>query len=642
VVPLCTFLTGALFYFHSTCLIKRTINNFEGVTAIATRIPEEFINEVSSKTNIVDVISRYVQLKKQGKQLMGLCPFHEERTPSFSVSEEKQFFHCFSCGRGGNVFKFIMEEEQKSFPEAVIEVAEMSNINVPSEFQGGGQSTNNSQHHTYLTMYEDVAKLYSHVLTKTEGGTQALKYLHNRNIDDEMINTFDIGYAPNNSNLLLQFFKDRDIDESTLRKSGLFAENENGEIFDRFRDRVMIPIKDETGHIIAFSGRILNKAQGIAKYMNSPETPIFDKGKTLFNLDLAKKSIRDKKSVILFEGFMDVMSAYRAGVTNGVASMGTSLTDQQLYSLSRLTDQINVCYDGDDPGVEATYRALTQLNDDRFEYGVISIPDKKDPDEFIRSEGAEKFRQLTDNSVQMPISFILNYFKRNYNLSNDRDKMKFLDQALQEIVKLRSPVEVDMYVGRLADELNLTKDIVNAQMTIVKRKQNLAKPANNYQNVQKAKLAESTANVPQKFDRIEKSERNLLYWAFDYPEIRVRLSSNDFEFVHSSYQKIFDALIAYEHSHGLEDKEIDPAQFSNVLDSDSSNIVSDITFKEMPSMYSDDEINDYFYNIQNSGLEFQLSDINRQLKKAAMVGDNKLQLELAQKLINVRKLLSND
>lgn len=606
---------------------------------MATRIPQEFIDEVTSKTNIVDVISKYVQLKKSGKNLFGLCPFHEERTPSFSVAEDKQIFHCFSCGRGGNVFKFIMEMENKSFPEAVTEVAQMGNIPVPDQYEAKNNQYQNSDSQTLLKMYADAAKLYSHILMKTENGSNALKYLRNRQLDDDLIQTFGIGYAPNNNNLLLQFFKDRDIKEDILRKSGLFAQNEAGELFDRFRDRVMIPITDESGNIIAFSGRILDKEASTAKYLNSPETEIFNKGKTLFNLNNAKKEIREKGNVILFEGFMDVISAYKAGVTNGVASMGTSLTDQQLYVLSRLTNQINICYDGDDPGVEATYRALTQLTDERFTYGVISIPDKKDPDEFIKSEGSEKFQNLA-NSVQTPISFILNYFKRNYNLNNEHDQLEFLNQSLKEIVKLQSPVEVDMYVGKVADEMNVSKDAINKELDALRRQISIQKPANNYKDVQQHALEKVTSSVRPKYDRLEKSERYLLYWAINFPEIRINLKGDGFKFVHQNYQRIFDSLLSFAEQNDAAE-EINISDFMNILDDDDKNLLAELEMMNMPVEYNDQEIDDYMNNIKNSGLESQLSDINQQLKKAAMVGDNKLQLELTQQLIKVRRILSN-
>ncbi|WP_057765329.1 DNA primase [Companilactobacillus tucceti] len=606
---------------------------------MATRIPQEFIDEVTSKTNIVDVISKYVQLKKAGKNFVGLCPFHEERTPSFTVTEEKQFFHCFSCGRGGNVYKFIMEMESKSFPESVIEVAKMGNIPIPDSYQTENTNYQNSDSRTLLKMYEETAKLYSHILLKTENGSKALKYLNNRDIDKNLIETFNLGYAPNNSDLLLQFFRDRDISEDILKKSGLFAENQQGQLFDRFRDRMMVPITDEAGNIVAFSGRILDKDASTAKYLNSPETEIFSKSKVLFNLSNAKKSIRDNQNVILFEGFMDVLSAYKSGVTNGVASMGTSLTDQQLYTLSRLTNQINICYDGDDPGVEATYRALTQLNDDRFTYGVISVPDKKDPDEYIRSEGSEKFRNLVKNGVQTPISFILNYFRRHYNLNNEHDQLEFLNQSLQEIVKLDSPVEVDMYVGRVADEMNVSKESINKELDALRRSNAIKAPANNNDNVKRESLIRSTASAETtKFNRIEMSERCLLYWTINFPELKANLKGNDFHFVHDKYQKMYEALLAF----GDIDNNVQMSDFTNGLDDNSKNLLAELVMMKMPEEYSEQEIDDYISNVNNSGLEDKVSNINQQLKQAAMVGDDKLQLELTKQLINLRKLLTSN
>src|SRR5699024_5487181 len=219
-------------------------------------------------------------------------------------------------------------------------------------------------------------------------------------------------------------------------------------------------------------------------------------------------------------------------------------TYQQIYVLSRLTNQMNCCYDGDDPGVEATYRALTQLTDERFTYGVISIPDKKDPDEFIKSEGSEKFQNLA-NSVQTPISFILNYFKRNYNLNNEHDQLEFLNQSLKEIVKLQSPVEVDMYVGKVADEMNVSKDAINKELDALRRQISIQKPANNYKDVQQHALEKVTSSVRPKYDRLEKSERYLLYWAINFPEIRINLKGDGFKFVHQNYQRIFDSLLSF-------------------------------------------------------------------------------------------------
>ncbi|MBA1434592.1 DNA primase, partial [Bombilactobacillus bombi] len=290
---------------------------------MAGKIPESFIEEVRQEANIVDVIEPYVQLKKSGRNLFGLCPFHEEKTPSFSVSEEKQIFHCFSCGRGGNVFKFLMEIENLTFPEAVLKVADFVGIEPPATYQTSTDSAANSQASVLKQDYQAAQKLYQHILLKTAIGEPALQYLQKRQLSLETIKHFQIGYAPAQAQTLSSFFKGQHKDYAELNSSGLFSEDDSGNLYDRFRDRIMFPITDQSGNIIAFSGRTLEKRtsseQVLAKYMNSPETKIFNKGQTLFNLAAAKKAIRDKGSVVLFEGFMDVISAYQADVTNGVA-----------------------------------------------------------------------------------------------------------------------------------------------------------------------------------------------------------------------------------------------------------------------------------------------------------------------------------
>ncbi|WP_099974812.1 DNA primase [Lactobacillus terrae] len=607
---------------------------------MANRIPQEFIDEVTSKTDIVDVIGRYVQLKKAGKNLFGLCPFHEEKTASFSVAEDKQIFHCFSCGRGGNVFKFIMEMENKSFPEAVIEVANLSNIPVPDSYTPSASNNyENSDSRTLIQMYKEVTQLYNHILMKTENGSNALKYLNNRDIDNNQIEKFSLGYAPNNSSLLVLFFKDKDISDDILKKSGLFVENDSGELFDRFRDRIMVPITDESGNVVAFSGRILDKEDNTAKYLNSPETPIFNKSKILFNLSNAKRAVRETNSVILFEGFMDVLSADRAGISNGVASMGTSLTDDQLYTLSRITKQINICYDGDNAGVEATYRALSHLNDNRFNFGVISIPGQKDPDEYIRENGSQSFKNLVNNAIQTPIAFNLSYLKRNYNLDNERDQLEYLNKALGEIAKLNSPVEIDIYLSKVSEELNISVNSVKKEFDSYRRRQEIRKPANNYKNVKLKELEELTAKVPTKFDKIEKSELSLMYWAIKHTDIRLSLKGNDFTFLHDKYQQLFNSLIEYQSGQNVDDISI--SEFMNYIDDNQRNLLAQIEMMRMPDSYSEQEIADYINNVQNSSLESQYQELEEQLKQATLVGNIALQLEITQKLIKVKQQLTN-
>jgi DNA primase len=417
------------------------------------RIPEETVEQIRSSVNIVEIVSQYVQLHKSGKNYFGLCPFHEEKTPSFSVTEEKQIFHCFSCHRGGNVFKFIMEIENISFPEAVIKVAELGGIDLPksvteSNATAGSADTQVGQ---LRQIHSLAADLFHHILVNTEIGETALKYLHQRGLTDETIETFHLGYAPVQQ-VLLPFLEDRHFPRELLIRSGLFTENDAGQLYQRFKERVLFPIRDPQKRVIAFSGRLLKKDEKLPKYLNSPETLLFNKRKVLFNFDLAKSEIRQHGFAILFEGFMDVISAYQAGVQQGIASMGTSLTNEQIYLLERTTDRLCLCYDGDDPGQKATARALQLLQPlTKLELGVIPIPGKRDPDEYINQESPTAFVKLVKDGQQNQMSFWFSFLAANRNLTNENDQLAYISDSLEKIATVASPVARDLYLGAIGE-----------------------------------------------------------------------------------------------------------------------------------------------------------------------------------------------
>lgn len=321
------------------------------------RIPQELIDEIREKANIVDIVGQYVQLKKTGKNYSGLCPFHNEKTPSFSVAEDKQFYHCFGCGRGGNVFRFLQEIDGISFPEAVAKVADFEQISIPQEYREAEASSGNSEQRQLIELHEKAQELYHHLLMNTAVGEQALTYLHERGLDDETIAEFGIGFAPNQRQFLEQVFQNEGFDKELYEASGLFVARDDGHFADRFYQRIMFPIRDPRGKTIAFSGRFFKTAEfpgeDQPKYLNSPETSLFNKRMVLFNFDKARGTIRKESTVFLFEGFMDVIAAWRSGVKNGIASMGTSLTQQQVAAMERLADTIVICYDGDRAGIEA-------------------------------------------------------------------------------------------------------------------------------------------------------------------------------------------------------------------------------------------------------------------------------------------------
>lgn len=601
---------------------------------MANRIPQEFIEEVRSNTDIADIVGSYVQLKKAGKNLFGLCPFHEEKTGSFSVSEDKQIFHCFSCGRGGNVFTFIMEIENITFPESVIKVAQMRGIAAPSTVNI--ESSTNNKNYELRKLYEDAQKLFQHILVRTDTGSDALEYLHNRKMSDEIIETFAIGFAPDKNDFLLTFFKEKNISEDLLRKSGLFSENDAGELFDRFRGRIMFPINDQNGNIVAFSGRILDSNIEAAKYLNSPETELFNKSKTLFNYNFAKREIRNEKQVILFEGFMDVISAFQAGVKNGVASMGTSLTEQQIYLLNRLTDRIVICYDGDAPGQEATHRSISLLRNKNLDLGVVVLPNEMDPDEFIKKRGADSFKKILKNGAETTTSFEFNRLSRNYNFSNDRDRLEFLDNALKELSKVQSAVEIDIYLKKLSDILSIDINAIRQQFSTIQREQLLKNPPADFgsTSVQK-KAAQLTALPAKTSSKLEIAEQNLLYLTLRSKEIYNKLvATKNFAFINNNYNRIFGAWS------DVVDSELTVSEFLDYLPDNLKSIVAELEMKSLPDDYVDEEVADYIKVILDNSILEEYKHAQLELKKAAANNDDEKIIELTTLIIELKNKLS--
>ncbi|WP_076634583.1 DNA primase [Lactiplantibacillus plantarum] len=613
---------------------------------MANRIPEEKVEQVRSAVNIADFIGQYVQLKKAGKNLFGLCPFHEERTPSFSVNEQKQIFHCFSCGRGGNVFSFVMDLENLSFPEAVVKVADFGHIDLPASYTAQSQpaAPKDQQQADLLKLYADSAKMYQHILVNTELGEPALKYLHERGLDDETIKTFGIGYAPANQ-LLLDFFKEHQTDYQLLRQSGLFIENQAGDLRDRFVDRVLFPIKDASGRVIAFSGRILKKSPNEPKYLNSPETKLFNKRSVLFNFDLARGPIRQQKSVVLFEGFMDVIAAYRSGIQNGVASMGTSLTDEQIYMLERVTDTLYVCYDSDMPGQKATDRALKLLGgNSRLNLGVIQMPDGMDPDEYLRAQGQEKFVQVFEDGKQTPTAFEMQYLKHDLNLQNTPDQLTYLQAVLQQLAQLSSSVEQDLYLNQLVAEFDLDKDDLKQQLRSLVGQQAVRRgghsdepqvappPAPAPLGPPPATVDGSTNSGP--LSRVEKAERLLLYRLLNDHDVWLRVMAiAGFHFVHDSYQQILVYAEAYFKTHN----QFDLGNFTDFMtDSDLQPVVTSLEFMDVANESSKEEIADLVNVIMNQQpLVEQINSKKAELTAAKQIGNRDLVQQLTLALIDL-------
>ena len=416
--------------------------------------PENFLTELTERNDIVDVVSGYVRLtKRSGSNQFGLCPFHSEKTPSFSVSPDKQIYHCFGCGKGGGVINFIMEIENLSFPEAVEFLARRVNMPVPEE-EGSRESKKRGR---MLALNRDAARFFYEQLS-TPAGAEGREYMARRGIGRVTAKNFGIGYAPDSWDSLILAMRDKGYTDYELFDAGLVRRGKKGGFYDSFRRRLMFPVIDVRGNVIGFSGRILG--DGEPKYMNSPETLVFNKSRNLFALNLAKKT--KSGYIILSEGNIDVVSLHQAGFDSAVASLGTSLTPEQARLLSRYTSEVIIAYDNDAAGVKAAQRAIGILEKLELRVRVLQLSGAKDPDEFIQCKGADAFRNLLEGSENQ-IDYRLRNVMNRYDLNTDEQKVAFLKEAADLVARLPGPVERQVYAMRVAEIAGIPATAVTAE-----------------------------------------------------------------------------------------------------------------------------------------------------------------------------------
>lgn len=416
---------------------------------------ESFLTELTERNDIVDVVSGYVRLgKKSGSNMFGLCPFHSEKTPSFSVSPDKQIYHCFGCGKGGGVINFIMEIENLSFPEAVEFLAKRAGMPIPEE-ENDRESRKRSR---MLALNRDAARFFYAQLSTPQGGA-ARDYMAKRRIGPATAKNFGIGFAPDTWDSLEKAMREKGYTDFELFDAGLVRKGNKGGYYDTFRNRLMFPVIDVRGNVIGFSGRILG--DGEPKYMNSPETLVFNKSRNLFALNLAKKS--KSGYIILSEGNIDVVSLHQAGFDSAVASLGTSLTPEQARLLSRYTNQVIIAYDNDGAGIKAAQRAIGILEKLDLKVKVLRLNGAKDPDEFIKLKGADAFRNLLENSENQ-IDYRLRTVTDKYDLSVDEQKVEFLKEASDLVARLPGSVERQVYAMRVASMSGVSADVVTKEV----------------------------------------------------------------------------------------------------------------------------------------------------------------------------------
>src|SRR5690242_14366297 len=425
-----------------------------------------FAERVKQQADIVRVVGEYVPLKKAGQNYRGLCPFHAEKTPSFNVHPTKQIYHCFGCGQGGDVFKFVMEMEKCAFPEAIRIVAEKCGIAVPRQKERSPEERKENQQRALLVeMYREAQTFFVKQLEGTLEGKAARAYLEDRGLDKDAIERFGIGYAPSGGDALLRHLKSK-YNEKLLAESGLVSRDQTaGRLFDRFRRRITFPIANESGKIVAFGARALG--DDMPKYLNSPETPIYSKSNVLYHLDRAKEGIRRQEFAILVEGYMDAIAVARAGISNVVASCGTSLAEPQIKLLGRFTKRVVVNYDPDTAGQSATERSLSLLLEQDFEVRVLALPpvgDKKaDPDLYIREKGAEEYQKRLKEAPSF-VDYLITR-ARQMDLSSGEAKTRAVNFLLPYVQKIPNRILRSEWATRIAQQLRLEEPVLRAALS---------------------------------------------------------------------------------------------------------------------------------------------------------------------------------
>lgn len=427
-------------------------------------IPQEILDEIASKCDIVAVVGEYVPIKRKGVNYQGLCPFHNEKTPSFSVSPSKQIFHCFGCGVGGNVFKFVMDIENLNFIEAVEKLAKRAGVQLPEKELSAGEKRLLQRNERFYQINELTGKYYHKVLTDSKWGKVYLDYLTERGMGQEVIEKFGLGACQTGWDGLYRFLLSREVAPEEMLTLGLVLSRKEGNgYYDRFRERLMFPIRDERGRVVAFGGRVVEKDGSPQKYMNSPDTPLFNKGKHLYGLDVAKSNIRGKDLAVVVEGYMDVISCHQYGVNYAVAPLGTAFTNDQAKLLMRSTYQVAIAFDGDTAGSNATLRSLDILADLGAQVRVVNLPKGLDPDDFLKKHGKEAFDQLIFKSQEL-IVYKIDRLMENINTDGIAGKMKVLMGVLPDVAKIKSPVAQESAIGIISRRLQVTENAILSEL----------------------------------------------------------------------------------------------------------------------------------------------------------------------------------
>lgn len=497
------------------------------------------VAEIKNQVNIVDVIGEVVSLKKAGRNYLGLCPFHGEKTPSFNVVEDKQFFHCFGCGKSGDVFKFIELYRDLSFAESLAVVAEYAGVTLEQAPLAPSKPKTAHPHQVLYDVHEAAADFYHRILMTTKIGERARAYLYERGLSDEVIKHFRLGLSPKEGNYLYQTLS-QTFDEQALLNSALFNPSENQLIYDSFQNRIMFPLEDDQGRVIAFSGRIWTPedlASDLPKYKNSRSSLIFNKSYELYHLHQAKASIKKHHEVYIMEGFMDVIAAYRAGVDNAVASMGTALTSEHIQHIMRYTKHLVLAYDGDKAGQAAIAKSLDLLKG--INVDIVQLPDQMDPDEFIDKHSPEALKDFLEKQRLGQVEFLLYHLKPD-NLENLQSQILFVEQMAAIIAQTPSITAQNTYIHKLAD---LLPDFDYSQVEAAVNQLRLDQRAHRQEDLPQSKFVMQDLPLLRQTSALQRAENQLFYrmvqHAYVLNDYRLR---EDFSFVNPDLQILFEHL----------------------------------------------------------------------------------------------------
>lgn len=551
-------------------------------------ISNEIINEIRNKTDIVDVVSRYVNLTKKGKNYIGVCPFHDDHSPSMSVSPEKQIFTCFSCGATGNVFTFVSDFEKISFSDAVRLLGEKAGISI-----GNNTYIGNIKRDEYFDIYDSANKFYQNSLF-TNLGKNAIQYLKNRNIDRDTIKKFGIGLSVQKLSLT-DYLKNKNYSIDKLIDVGLTNDNGN----DIFINRIMFPIYDLAGNPVAFSGRIYN-TKDTSKYINTKETDKFKKGKILYNYHIAKEHLKKNDSVIIMEGQMDVIRASTIGVNNCIATMGTALTRDHKSIIKNMTSNVILCFDGDSAGEKATISAIELLEDTGIDIKIVRLPNDMDPDEYIIKEGKDSFLYQISNATNL-IDYKMELLKKNKDFGNIKDISSYVNSALKELVYEKDDIVVELNLKKLATSFDIDYD------NLVNKYEKLKNDNNN-------KDSYVRVNKPKKvYNRYGQAECYLIYYMLKDEKVINMVEKRVGYFPDKNIRELSNEIIYYFHKYGI----INVADFISYISSRNEilNTLKEILAMNIKEDFLIDEIEDYIFVINEYHKEVKINDLNKKLKE---------------------------